>query len=85
MWSDSAGRRHQLDAPDHGSFTIGRVAIEVGGDIDIATAPRFAKFHPGARPPAGGWMDEMSIPNPAAITPRRAPWRSGTGACPITK
>ena len=44
MWSDSAGRRHQLDAPDDGSFTIGRVAIEVSGDIDIATAPRFAKL-----------------------------------------
>jgi len=44
MWSDSAGRRHELVAPDDGSFTIGRVAIDVGGDIDIATAPRFAKL-----------------------------------------
>ena len=44
MWSDSAGRRHQLDAPDDGSFTVGRVAIEIGGDIDVATAPRFAKL-----------------------------------------
>ena len=44
MWSDSAGRRHQLGAPDDGSCTIGRVTIEVGGDIDIATAPRFAKL-----------------------------------------
>ena len=44
MWSDSPGRKHQLTAPDDGSLTIGRVAIKVGGDIDIATAPRFAKL-----------------------------------------
>ncbi|MEO6468875.1 MAG: anti-sigma factor antagonist [Acidimicrobiia bacterium] len=44
VWSDNSGRRRQLDAPVDGSFTIGCVAIEVGGDIDIATAPRFAKL-----------------------------------------
>ncbi len=44
MWSESPGRKHQLTAPDDGSFTLGRVAIDVGGDIDIATAPRFAKL-----------------------------------------
>ena len=44
MWSESPGRKHQLTAPDDGSFAIGRVAIEVRGDLDIATAPRFAKL-----------------------------------------
>ena len=49
MWSESPGRKHQLTAPDDGSFAIGRVAIEVRGDIDIATAPRFAKHHGATR------------------------------------
>lgn len=43
MWSGNSGRK-QLEARDDGSFTVGLVAIEVGGDIDIATAPRFAKL-----------------------------------------
>ncbi len=44
MWSDHSGRKHRLLTPDDGSFRIGRVVIEVGGDIDIATAPRFGKL-----------------------------------------
>lgn len=44
MWSDSPGRSDQLDAPDDGPFTVGRIVIDVSGDIDIATAPRFTKL-----------------------------------------
>lgn len=44
MWSDSPRRSDQPDAPDDGPFTVGRIVIEVAGDIDIATAPRFTKL-----------------------------------------